>query len=179
MMDRTTNVKTFTVTVIAKPIVEIPEGFLQGTINWTADKIYRLNGFVRVDEGAKLYIEPGTLIIGDRESKGTLIVQMGGQIFAEGTRENPIVMTSENPPGLREPGDWGGLVVCGRAPNNVTAVTGQPVELEGGYGGFHGGTDPDDNSGILRLCVLNMQVFPSTRMKRSIPSLWEVSAAEL
>ena len=160
MMDRTTNIKTFTITVIAKPIVEIPEGFLKGTINWTADKIYRLNGFVRVDDGAKLYIEPGTLVIGDRETKGTLIVQMGGQIFAEGTRENPIVMTSENPPGLREPGDWGGLVVCGRAPNNVTAVTGQPVELEGGYGGFHGGTNPDDNSGILRFVRIEYAGIP-------------------
>ncbi len=160
LMDRTTNVTTFTVIVIAKPIVEIPEGSLQGTINWTADNIYRLNGFVRVDDGAKLYIEPGTLIIGDRESKGTLIVQMGGQIFAEGTRENPIVMTSENPPGLREPGDWGGLVVCGRAPNNVTAVTGQPVELEGGYGGWHGGNDPDDNSGVIRYVRIEYAGIP-------------------
>ena len=159
-LDRTTDIKTYTVTVIAKPIVEIPEGFLQGTVNWTADNIYRLNGFVRVDDGAKLYIEPGTLIIGDRETKGTLIVQMGGQIFADGTRENPIVMTSENPPGLREPGDWGGLVVCGRAPNNVTAVTGQPVELEGGYGGYHGGTDPDDNSGIIRFVRIEYAGIP-------------------
>ncbi len=158
--DRTTDIKTFAVTVIAKPIVEIPEGFLQGTVNWTADKIYRLNGFVRVDDGATLNIEPGTLIIGDRESKGTLIVQMGGKIIADGTRENPIVMTSENPPGLREPGDWGGLVVCGRAPNNVTAVTGQPVELEGGYGGWHGGTDPDDNSGIIRFVRIEYAGIP-------------------
>ncbi len=158
--DRSTDIKTFAVTIIAKPIVEIPEGFLEGTINWTADNIYRLNGFVRVDDGAKLYIEPGTLIIGDRESKGTLIVQMGGQIFAEGTKENPIVMTSENPPGLREPGDWGGLVVCGRAPNNVTAVTGQPVELEGGYGGWHGGNDPDDNSGVIRYVRIEYAGIP-------------------
>jgi hypothetical protein len=158
--DRTTGVQTFTVTVIAKPIVEIPEGFLKGTINWTADNIYRLNGFVRVDDGAMLNIEPGTLIIGDRESKGTLIVQMGGKIFAEGTRENPIVMTSENPPGLREPGDWGGLVICGRAPNNVTAVTGQPVELEGGYGGWHGGNDPDDNSGVIRFVRIEYAGIP-------------------
>jgi hypothetical protein len=158
--DRTSDLKTFTVTVIAKPIVEVPEGFLTGTVNWTSDKIYRLNGFVRVDDGAKLYIEPGTLIIGDRESKGTLIVQMGGQIFAEGTAENPIVMTSENPPGLREPGDWGGLVICGRAPNNVTAATGVPVELEGGYGGFHGGTDPADNSGVIRYVRLEYAGIP-------------------
>jgi hypothetical protein len=159
-LDRQSDYKTFSVTVISKEIVEIPEGDIRGTVTWTADKIYRLNGFVRVQDGGKLYIEPGTLIIGDRESKGTLIIQMGGQIFAEGTADKPIIMTSENPPGLREPGDWGGLVVCGRAPNNVTAATGQPVELEGGYGGFHGGNNPDDNSGILRYVRIEYAGIP-------------------
>ena len=159
-IDRTAEIKTFAVTVIAKPLVEIPEGTLTGTINWTEDKIYRLNGFVRVGDGARLNIEPGTLIIGDRQSKGTLIVQMGGKIYADGTKEKPIIMTSENPPGLREPGDWGGLVVCGRAINNVTAVTGVPVELEGGYGGFHGGTDPNDNSGIIRYVRIEYAGIP-------------------
>lgn len=130
-------------------IVEV-SGDITGETTWTADKIWRVNGFVRVQDGGKLTIEPGTLVIGDRESKGTLIVQMGGQIFADGTADNPIVMTSERPPGFRNPGDWGGLVVCGRASNNITAATGQPTELEGGYGGFHGGNDDDDNSGIIR-----------------------------
>ncbi len=158
--DRQSDIKTFTVTVIAKPIVEVPEGNITGSVTWTADKIWRLNGFVRVQDGGKLTIEPGTLVIGDRESKGTLIVQMGGQIFAEGTADNPIIMTSENPPGQREPGDWGGLVVCGRAPNNVTAVTGQPVELEGGYGGWHGGNDPNDNSGVIRYVRIEYAGIP-------------------
>ncbi len=158
--DRPSDIEIFSITVVAKPIIEVPEGNLTGTVNWTSDKIYRLNGFVRVADGVKLYIEPGTLIIGDRESKGTLIVQMGGQIFAEGTADNPIVMTSENPPGFREPGDWGGLVICGRAPNNITAVTGQPVELEGGYGGFHGGNLPNDNSGVIRYVRIEYAGIP-------------------
>lgn len=130
-------------------IVEIT-GNITSAVTWTADKIYRINGFVRVQDGGKLTIEPGTLIIGDRESKGTLIVQMGGQIFADGTKEKPIVMTSERDPGFRNPGDWGGLVVCGKARNNITNTTGVPTELEGGYGGFHGGTDDNDNSGVIR-----------------------------
>ena len=148
-LSRTSPVKTFSVNVIAKEIVEI-SGSITGTANWTSDKIWRLNGYVRVQDGGILNIEPGTLIIGDRESKGTLIVQMGGKIFAEGTKDDPIVMTSERAPGLREPGDWGGLVICGRASNNVTAVTGLPVELEGGYGAYHGGNIDNDNSGIVR-----------------------------
>lgn len=158
--DRPSDIEIFRVTVLSKPIVEVAEGNITGTVTWTADKIYRLNGFVRVAAGARLNIEPGTLIIGDRQSKGTLIVQMGGQIFAEGTATNPIIMTSENPPGFREPGDWGGLVICGRAPNNVTAVTGQPVELEGGYGAFHGGNIPNDNSGILRYVRIEYAGIP-------------------
>ena len=159
-IDRQSDIRAFAVTVIAKPIVEVPEGNITGNVTWTADKIWRVNGFVRVQDGGRLTIEPGTLVIGDRESKGTLIVQMGGKIFADGTKDNPIVMTSENPPGQREPGDWGGLVVCGRAPNNVTAVTGQPVELEGGYGGWHGGNDPDDNSGVIRYVRIEYAGIP-------------------
>ena len=160
MEDRPSEIQLFSVTVAAKTIVEVPEGEITGTETWTANKIYRLNGFVRVADGGKLYIEPGTLIIGDRESKGTLIVQMGGQIFAEGTQDNPIIMTSENAHGFREPGDWGGLVICGRAPNNITAATGQPVELEGGYGGFHGGNIPNDNSGVIRYVRIEYAGIP-------------------
>lgn len=158
--DRPSPIEYYSINVVAKPIIEVPEGNITGTANWTSDKIYRLNGFVRVADGAKLYIEPGTLIIGDRESKGTLIVQMGGQIFAEGTADNPIIMTSENLPGFREPGDWGGLVVCGRAPNNITSATGLPVELEGGYGGFHGGNLPNDNSGVIRYVRIEYAGIP-------------------
>jgi hypothetical protein len=160
MENRPSEVQLFSVTVAAKSIVEVQEGEITGTETWTANNIYRLNGFVRVAEGSKLIIEPGTLIIGDRQSKGTLIVQMGGQIFAEGTAEQPIIMTSENAPGFREPGDWGGLVICGRAPNNITASTGQPVELEGGYGGFHGGNLPNDNSGVIRYVRIEYAGIP-------------------
>ncbi len=159
MLDRTSPIRTFAVTVASRQIVEV-SGEITGDVTWTNDKIWRLNGFVRVQDGAKLNIEPGTLIIGDRESKGTLVVQMGGQIFAEGTRDEPIVMTSERGPGLREPGDWGGLVICGRARNNVTVVTGLPVELEGGYGAFHGGTNDDDNSGIVRFVRIEFAGIP-------------------
>jgi hypothetical protein len=132
-----------------KSVVAV-SGQITGKVTWSADSIYKLQGFVRVMDGAELTIQPGTIIIGERSSKGTLIVQMGGKIFADGTAEKPIIMTSEREPGFRNPGDWGGLVICGKARNNITAATGQPTELEGGYGGFHGGNDDNDNSGIIR-----------------------------
>ena len=144
-----------------KQIVEV-SGIITQNTTWTADRIWRLNGFVRVgndpnianpparDSGPTLTIEPGTVIIGDRETKGTLVIQRGAKIIANGTATNPIVMTSERPIGQREPGDWGGLVICGLASNN------QPngvFELEGGYAAFSGGgANPidNDNSGIVR-----------------------------
>jgi hypothetical protein len=139
-----------------KTIVEV-KGTLEGNISWTADKIYKLVGFVRVGEDATaagtptktgvLTIAPGTLVIGDRATKGTLIVQRGSKIIAEGTAANPIIMTSERKPGEREPGDWGGLVICGNGVINVPAGVN---ELEGKYGGFYGGKNDADNSGSLK-----------------------------
>jgi len=130
--------------------VVVVEGSITGKVTWTSDKIWKLKSYVRVEDGAELTIQPGTIVIGERATKGTLIIQMGGKIFAEGTADKPIIMTSEREPGFRNPGDWGGLVICGRARNNITSTTGQPVELEGGYSAFHGGTNDDDNSGIIR-----------------------------
>ena len=105
--DQLSSISVFEVTVTSKEIIEV-SGEITGIVNWTEDKVYRLNGFVRVMDGGRLNIEAGTVVIGDRESKGTLIVQMGGKIYAEGTSDNPIVMTTERTLGIREPGDWGG-----------------------------------------------------------------------
>ncbi len=158
--NQSSGLTTIPVTVTAvppTPIVEV-KGNLEGNVTWTADKIYKLVGFVRVGQEdvfgtvtktGVLTIEPGTLIIGDRATKGTLVVQRGSRIIANGTAEKPIVMTSERNPGEKEAGDWGGLVICGRAVNNLPDDKANR-ELEGQYGGFHGGTIADDNSGSLR-----------------------------
>jgi hypothetical protein len=159
--DKKSSRQTFTVTVSETPAKEIVEvsGNLE-TQTWTNDKIYRLNGYVRVQEGKVLTIEPGTIVIGDTESKGTLIVQMGGKIMAEGTADEPIVFTSEKGPGQRVPGDWGGVVLCGKAKNNATQATGKSVELEGNYGAFHGGSDDNDDSGILKYARIEYAGIP-------------------
>jgi hypothetical protein len=144
-----------------KPIVEVT-GVITANTTWTADKIYKLKGFVRVgndptvtdvpakNSGPTLTIQPGTVIFGEKATKGTLIIQRGAKIIAEGTATSPIVFTSESALGSKEPGDWGGLVICGRASNNQP---GGVFELEGGYKAFSGGgTSPDnaDNSGSLK-----------------------------
>lgn len=81
----------------------------------TADKKYLLEGQVFIRDGRVLTIEPGTVIFGDKATRATLIVDKGGKIEANGTADKPIVMTSALPAGARDKGDWGGLVILGRA----------------------------------------------------------------
>lgn len=145
--------------VPAKPVVTV-QGVLTGNVSWTKGNIYKLVGFVRVGGDTTetfsataatgtLTIEAGTTIIGDRASKGTLIVQRGSRIIANGTADAPIVFTSERAPGQRESGDWGGLVICGRAVNNQSTGD-KGIQLEGSYKGWHGGSNDADNSGSLK-----------------------------
>ena len=114
---------------------------------WTADKKYKIYGFVEIESGAVLTIEPGTVIMGDKNTKGTLIVNRGAQLMAEGTVADPIVFTSAQPAGSRAPGDWGGIIICGKAPINLPGGTGV---VEGGVEAVFGGTDAADNSGRVK-----------------------------
>jgi hypothetical protein len=123
---------------------------LTGTINTTttltADKVWTLKGYVYVTDGAKLIIQPGTTIISDISEKGALCIERGAQIIAEGTATKPIVFTSGRTAGERTPGDWGGIVILGRAKTNRTS---EPT-IEGGIGRPFGGTNDLDNSGVLK-----------------------------
>ena len=135
----------FTVTGIDKPVF-IVTGSITGAENWTSNNYYVLRGAVFVEDGATLNIAAGTRVIGESGSVGTLIVKRGGRLNAIGTRTAPIVFTSDQPVGSRNRGDWGGIIVNGRA----------PVNIEGGEGvgeadtGVYGGNQPNDDSGSLR-----------------------------
>ena len=140
-------------TTLTKPIVNVT-GEITSSQNWTADNIYLLTGFVYVRSGATVTIAPGTIIKGDKLSKGTLIFEPGSKIMAQGTADKPIIFTSNLAPGLRNLGDWGGLVICGKAPHNlatgVTDATALP-QVEGGPTTRVSALSPDpaDNSGVL------------------------------
>ncbi|MCR5860908.1 hypothetical protein LRS05_01550 [Flavobacterium sp. J372] len=116
-----------------------------------AGTVYTLMGPVYVKSGVTLTIPAGTRIEGyaeeDAEEVSFLAVETGGKIIAQGTAENPIVMTSSkaNP----QPGDWGGLVVCGLAQTNLG--TGVSAEVTGLT---YGGTNSADNSGVYSYIVL-------------------------
>jgi hypothetical protein len=130
---------------IDKPVIVVT-GSVTGTENWTNNFYYVLRGAVFVEAGATLNIQAGTRVIGESGSVGTLIVLRGGRLNAIGTREQPIVFTSDQAVGDRNRGDWGGVIINGAA----------PVNLEGGEGageadtGVYGGDNPNDNSGSLR-----------------------------
>jgi hypothetical protein len=108
---------------------------------------YVLKGWVYIEDGATLTIEPGTVIKGDKETKAALIARKGAKLIAKGTVSEPIVFTSNQAKGSRKPGDWGGIILCGRAKNNNDIVNGMPIE--GGPVAPHGGSNDDDNSGVL------------------------------
>jgi hypothetical protein len=108
--------------------------------------VWTLKGYVYVTDGAKLIIQPGTTIISDVSEKGALCIERGAQIIAEGTAAKPIVFTSGKAVGERTPGDWGGIVILGRAKTNRTS---EPT-IEGGIGRAFGGTNDFDNSGVLK-----------------------------
>jgi len=125
----------------------VVQGEISGTENWEAKNKYLLKGFVYVTNGAVLNIEPGTVIKGDKDTKATLVVERGGKIYASGTKAKPIVFTSAQPAGSRKYGDWGGIIICGKAP--VNSASGKQT-IEGGVRSEFGGTDAADNSGALQ-----------------------------
>jgi len=125
--------------------------------------VYTMVGWIYVDEGATLTIEPGTIFkcsdydhTNTKVATGTsLIIKRGAKIMAEGTREQPIVFTSNAPKGQRQATDWGGVIICGKAKNNQGEMM-----IEGGVDAPHGGTDDDDNSGIMKFCRLEFGGYP-------------------
>lgn len=130
-----------------QPSVEFVE--LKGdltTQTLTADKKYLITGQAFVKEGQTLTIEPGTVIMGEKRSKGTLVVERGAKLIAEGTQDNPIVFTSNQELGDRDRGDWGGLVILGKAKINIPSPSVEGIEPQI----FYGGDNDNDNSGVLK-----------------------------
>ncbi|WP_375433824.1 T9SS type A sorting domain-containing protein [uncultured Hymenobacter sp.] len=130
----------------ATPTPITVSGSITASTTWSNTNVYLLSGFVYVESGAVLTIQPGTIIKGDKASKGALIIKQGARIEANGTAAQPIVFTSNEAAGARARGDWGGLILCGRAPVNQAGTP----NIEGGVQAVYGGTDANDNSGTLR-----------------------------
>jgi hypothetical protein len=125
-------------------------GTISTNLKLTKSNTYRLVGIVYVTNNAVLTIEPGTVIRGDKETCGTLVITKGSKIIAEGTSTDPIVFTSNNNISERRPGDWGGIVILGEAPINKIGGVGYLDFNFDPAVSYYGGQDPNNNSGILK-----------------------------
>ena len=144
-----------------------PSTDLIGTITkdtiLTSDKVWVLNGYVYIANNATITIQAGTKIISDITNKGALCIERGSKINAVGTNTNPIVFTSGKAAGSKAPGDWGGVVILGKAKTNRSST---PV-IEGGIDRPYGGTDDLDNSGIMsyvRIEYAGIAAFPNSEI---------------
>lgn len=130
---------------------------------WTSDNVYYLQDVIYIEPGATLKIEPGTKVIGNTAS--TLVIASGAQIFAKGTKDNPIIMTSDQDDGtLREfNNEWGNLTIMGDAlvsaqNDTIGSNSGQPdgtdqAQMEGlaasGSLSIYGGPNDDHDAGTV------------------------------
>lgn len=135
------------------PTVNVTTSITNNT-TWTANNVYLLQGQIYVKNGATLTIEPGTVILGDKATPGSgLFITQGSKLIANGTANDPIVFTSNQAPGARAAGDWGGIILLGRAANNqpsgIANIEGIAPTPDTQFGG---GASPDnnDNSGSLQ-----------------------------
>lgn len=132
-----------------------------------ADTTYVLDGFVFVNAGQELTIEPGTMVVGlpgQGENASALVVAKGGKIYAEGTESDPIVFTAYNDNYAGDAyskttrGLWGGVIILGKASTNepvdIMQIEGIPATEERGAYGVASNPDDADNSGVFKYCQI-------------------------
>lgn len=149
---------------VGDPVVTL-EGNITADMTLSAGTRYLLKGKVYVQAPAKLTIPAGTVIAGDKTTQGTLIVNRGAKIDAQGTASNPIIMTSNGAPGFRNRGDWGGVVILGKAYTNGSASsTIEGISASGSENGLYGpganAAADNDNSGIMRYVRIEFAGIP-------------------
>ncbi|RED49311.1 hypothetical protein [Seonamhaeicola aphaedonensis] len=114
---------------------------------------YLLIGSVFVTNESTLYIEPGTVILGDYDTKASLTISKGSKIVAEGTETDPIIFSSNK--SVKKAGDWGGLILLGDAPlnkfgNGSVASFHSKLQPENYVNTNYGGNNSESSSGILK-----------------------------
>jgi hypothetical protein len=148
---------------------------ISGSETWTSNNTYNLQGQIYVLPGATLTIEAGTVVASD--AGGSLAVTNGAQIFVNGTKNSPVVMTSKLDvatwPANNDPSsgtwreaanEWGNLTIMGDAyisenatagnvatPNasNVATMEGLTAAFPGDTNVLYGGGNDDDDSGSI------------------------------
>jgi hypothetical protein len=123
---------------------------ISSNITLDANKDYTLTGQVFVKNNATLTIPAGVTVFmsknDDPANKSSLIITQGSKLFVNGTADKPVVFTSGAT--TKAPGDWGAIVVLGKAPTNV--VTGNANGLAVSADTKYGGVESADNSGSIK-----------------------------
>ena len=132
-----------------------------------ANSPYALDGDIYVLPGATLTIEAGVRF--ESTANSTLAITRGAQIIANGTKDAPIVFTSQNDTGVYRQlanNEWGNLTIMGAGyisedeiPSNSSApASTNYADMEGltpanpANNDYGGGNDNDD-SGSLSYCA--------------------------
>lgn len=176
--------------VNTRPTIDLSSLSTLGELNavntvLTCNNNYLIKEKIYVPNNKTITINPGTVLLGrDLNNPGggqasALVIERGGQIIAAGSPTCQIVFTAEeditsdnilgnynNNPGGVNGGKWGGILVCGKAPNNLTSANNSGLQVAGQPDGtgapegisnaeldartWYGGSDPNDNSGIMR-----------------------------
>jgi trimeric autotransporter adhesin len=145
-----------------KPVKPVLDADMTGITVWHSDTVYNIKEGIYVDSGEVLIIQPGTIIktdTGTLSNAKYLFVSRGGKLYAEGTPCAPIIFTTINddldlpndiPFTAASKGQWGGVVLAGYASINLPAGFGNAEGITPTPRTLYGGTNDDDNSGVLR-----------------------------
>ncbi|MFV0482933.1 MAG: hypothetical protein ACK5MG_02400 [Bacteroidales bacterium] len=123
---------------------------VDGSVTIAAGSTYELDGALVIPAGSILTIGAGATIVAtpvsdEKPNVRYIAIEKGAKIIVNGTAENPVVMTSET----KESSSWGGLVICGDAPQNKAGAEGGSSISEVA-GLSYGGSNSADNSGTIR-----------------------------
>ncbi|WP_324311023.1 multidrug transporter [Xanthomarina sp.] len=125
--------------------------FLSGTYTQDlildANNTYKINGSLIMASGTTLEIPAGMTIKALASGANVYVaISQGAKIIANGTVNSPIVFTSDA--STPSAGDWGGLIILGKAP--INSVAGNATSTSEIASLPYGGTDASDDSGIVR-----------------------------
>ncbi|MEM6892636.1 MAG: multidrug transporter [Bacteroidota bacterium] len=123
-------------------------GVFTENLTLDGDIEYIITGPVLMSAGTTLTVPAGMTIKAEPVGVNAYIaILQGARIIADGEPDAPIVFTSNAT--TPSSGDWGGIVMCGRAPINSTADGSDDTSTTEVGGLSFGGNMPADNSGVL------------------------------